>query len=203
MPHFFTRRFAFLGVALVLLALTGIAITTAQATSSGQVARGVLRLVDNLDRPQDGYCLDIAGSGPWVDISVPLSAHNCKGREYGDQMITYNNKSGRIRFPDYRVCLTALGRAGRSLELMPLIVRQCVEEADAQTSPFVGPAVQSFFHRPDGRVELGQSGLCLAVGPTSDTTFSPADKWRALYLDRCEQIPASRSVWRPIPSPAA
>lgn len=37
-----------------------------------------LRLEARLDRPEDGYCLDVAGEGRWVDLSVPLAAHNCK-----------------------------------------------------------------------------------------------------------------------------
>ena len=36
-----------------------------------------LRLLDRLDRPEDGYCIDILGTPGNLRIDVPLFAHNC------------------------------------------------------------------------------------------------------------------------------
>ena len=158
---------------------------------------GTIELVQRLDRPQDGYCIDIAGSGPWIDLTVPVSAHNCKrDAVYADQAAAHDATTGRIRFPAFNVCLTALGRAGRSLAQMPLMVRPCAEDVDTRRTPFIAASLQAFVHRADGRLELRDSGLCLAVGRESSTTFSADDKWRALFLERCDRAPAALSVWR-------
>lgn len=164
-------------------------------------ARPYLQLVDRLDRPDDGYCIDIAGSGDWVDLTVPLAAHNCKGPAiYPDQAVTFDKNTGRIRFPAYNVCVTALGRARRSLAHMPLMVRPCAEDVDQSRTPFSMEELQTFVHRKDGRLELKQSDLCLVVGSNSDTTFSASDRWRALFLDNCAGAPNQFSKWR-LPSP--
>ena len=162
-----------------------------------------LELEHRLDRPQDGYCLDVAGSGPWIDVTVPVSAHNCKrDAVHPDQVVSYNSATGRIRFPLLNVCLTALGRAGRSLAHMPLMVRPCAEDTDLSRAPFSAPALQSFIQRADGRLELKESGLCLTVGRESSTTFSVHDRWRALYLDRCSSASTTYSAWRRPPAAA-
>lgn len=62
---------------------------------------GYLYLADRLDRPQDGYCIDVAGSGNWVDFTMPLNAHNCKRPGfYADEAVTFSSP-GAIRFPAY------------------------------------------------------------------------------------------------------
>ncbi|MEM6987664.1 MAG: hypothetical protein AAF499_14125, partial [Pseudomonadota bacterium] len=38
-----------------------------------------VRLIDRLDRPDDGYCLDILGTPSSLRVDLPLFAHNCKG----------------------------------------------------------------------------------------------------------------------------
>lgn len=49
----------------------------ATAPASGAFAweegAGYLELSDRQDCPEDGYCLDVAGSGDWTDFSVPLN----------------------------------------------------------------------------------------------------------------------------------
>ena len=37
-----------------------------------------LRLLDRLDRPEDGYCVDILGTPGNLRVDVPLFTHNCK-----------------------------------------------------------------------------------------------------------------------------
>ena len=48
---------------------------------------GHLRLVDKLDRPQDGYCLDIMGSGDHIRPDLPMTVHNCKPGLYADEAV--------------------------------------------------------------------------------------------------------------------
>ena len=42
-----------------------------------------MELLDTLDRKQDGYCLDIVGSGNNVRLDMPLTTHNCKMENRG------------------------------------------------------------------------------------------------------------------------
>ena len=49
---------------------------TASATAADLIH---VRLKDRLDRPDDGYCLDILGTGGNLRLDMPLFAHNCKG----------------------------------------------------------------------------------------------------------------------------
>lgn len=163
-------------------------------------AKPYVMLKDRLDRPEDGYCIDIAGSGPWIDVSVPLSAHNCKGPGVApDQALRHDARSGQLRFPALDVCVTALGRAGRTLPQMPLLAQPCATDTQPIPTPFAAASLQAFDFRADGRLSLRGSGLCLVAGSRSDTTFSPHDRWRALYLLPCEQAPVALSQWLPLP----
>ena len=165
-------------------------------------AQPYLALADRLDRPSDGYCIDIAGSGHWIDVSVPLSAHNCKGPGiYPDQAVRHDPASGQVRFYQLNVCLTALGRAGRTLPQMPLLAQPCATPATPMPTAFASATLQAFDFRPDGRLELRGSGLCVVAGQQSDTTFSLADKWRALQMASCGAAPPALSVWLPPPRP--
>ena len=160
-----------------------------------QDGAGYLQLADRLDRPDDGYCLDLPGSGDWVDFSVPLNAHNCKRPGfYADEAVTFASP-GPIRFPAYEGCVTAVGLNGGSLPGAPVMLRPCAEDIDASRAPFIDTALQSFDHRADGRIELSGSNLCLTVGTESAPTFSPVHRWRALTLERCATAPLDRSAW--------
>lgn len=162
-----------------------------------QEGAGYLRLNDPLDRPLDGYCLDVAGSGNWVDLTIPLNVHNCKGPHlYADEAVIFDKKTSTIRFPAYEACVTALGRDGRSLPKTPLILRPCAYNPKTRQSPFHPANLQSFIHREDGRIELKDTNLCLTAGNISDNTFSLDHKWRALYLETCSIAPKKLSVWK-------
>jgi hypothetical protein len=150
-----------------------------------------LRLVDNLDRPQDGYCLDIVGSEQYIRFDLPLIAHNCKPGLYADEAVVFE-KNGYIRFPAYDKCATVAGLNTRALPGAALVARECGEN-----TPFLDTTgLQKFTKREDGRIELGDSGLCLNVGYESDSTFSPDHRWRPLYVESCEKTDPARSKWR-------
>lgn len=149
-----------------------------------------LRLIDRLDRPNDGYCIDIPGTPGRMVLEVPLFAHNCKRGLTADSAVIYT-REGRIRFPAVDRCVTAAGVNSTILPNTALILRRCGHNAPF----FETAALQSFTLRADGRLVLKGSGLCLTVGDVSSRTYSPADRWRALYLARCGTVAAKFSRW--------
>ena len=149
-----------------------------------------LRLVDPLDRPNDGYCLDVIGAGGSFRPDMPLVVHNCKPGRAPDGMVAYR-KDGSFFFPAFDACVTAMGVNRKALPGSALMLKPCgAEEAFLRAANF-----QSFQHRLDGRLELATSGLCMTVGNQSAETFSPTHAWRPLFLMPCEQVPEARSRW--------
>ena len=173
-------------------------ILAATPAAAWEKGAGYLMLQDPLDRPQDSYCLDVAGSGDWVDFSVPLNIHNCKGPHfYADEAVVFDRSPGVIRFPAYQGCVTAMGRDGRSLPQSALTLKPCVGDVGVSETPFASVKLQRFEHRDDGRITLVGSDLCLTSGAHSDVTFSPDHRWRPLFLDSCDAAPEALSVWQP------
>lgn len=151
---------------------------------------GHLKLVAPLDRPEDGYCIDIVGSGQYIRFDMPLTAHNCKPGLYHDEAVVLE-PNGYIRFPAYDRCVTAAGLDGRALPGAALIPRGCGER-----SPFLeAERLQIFRPRDNGQVELEGSGLCLTAGHKSDSTFASDHRWRALFLEECASAEPTRSRW--------
>lgn len=149
-----------------------------------------LRLVDPLDRPSDGYCLDVVGAGGSFRPDMPLVTHNCKPGRAPDGMVAYR-EDGSLFFPAFGACVTAMGVNRKALPGSALMLKPCgAEEAFLRAANF-----QSFEHRLDGRLELANSDLCLTVGNQSAETFSPTHAWRTLFLMPCGQVPESRSRW--------
>ena len=178
---------------ILLIATFVILISTpavAQERSWKEVS-GHLRLVNNLDRPQDGYCLDIVGSGEQLRFALPLIAHNCKVGLYADEAVKIE-PNGYIRFPALDKCATVAGLNSRALPGAALVPRECGEK-----TPFLdADALQKFHHRKDGRIELAGSGLCLTVGRESDSTFYSDHRWRTLFVESCEDAEPARSRWK-------
>ncbi len=176
----------------VMLLITWGSVATVMHANAAQLERaGHLRLVDDLDRPQDGYCLDILGSGPYVRFDMPLTAHNCKPGLYEDEAVVLE-PSGRILFPAYGVCATVAGINKRALAGAAVMPRSCGEK-----TPFLdADSLQRFLHRTDGRIELAGSGLCMTVGDTSDSTFEATHRWRTLFMQKCDIAPLSHSRWK-------
>ena len=162
-----------------------------QAQTAADRPAGHLRLVDHLDRPAAGYCLDIMGSGDHIRPDLPMTVHNCKPGLYADEAVRLE-PDGRLFFPVYRLCATVAGLNGRALAGAALVPRACGER-----SPFLdADALQRFTHRPDGRVELRGSGLCLAAGSESDRTFEATHRWRTLSVVRCNHADPKLSRWQ-------
>ena len=161
---------------------------------------GHLRLIDRLDRPVDGYCLDILGVGRSMRLEVPIFAHNCKPALTSDSAL-HITETGAIRFAAVDLCITAAGVNSRALPGAAIILRPCGHKAPFFES---GP-LQNFDFREDGRLVLKGTELCLAVGSVSDTTYSLQDRWRVLTIENCKATPAKFARWEfntgPFPSP--
>jgi len=150
-----------------------------------------LRLIDRLDRPDDGYCIDVHGTPGNLRTDLPLFAHNCKPRLTADSAVVFNS-DGSIEFIDLNMCVTVAGVNSRALPGAAVLLRKCGES----TTFFESTSLQQFTLHSDGKLELEQSGVCLTVGPRSGVTYSSNDRWRPLFVDDCTTIDDSLSLWQ-------
>ncbi len=171
-------------VALPFLLGAGLAVPVSSTTATQ------LRLVDRLDRPADGYCVDIPGTGQNLRLDLPLFAHDCKSRLTSDSAVVFT-PDGFIRFPAVDRCVTVAGVNSVALPGASILLRKC----DESMPFFETSALQRFERRDDGRLVLAGSELCLTVGPRSAATYSPLDRWRPLFIDDCATAELSRSRW--------
>ena len=169
----------------ISLALIAMMATTAFAEDLVHI-----RLKDRLDRPHDGYCLDILGTGNNLRLDLPLFAHNCKGGPTPDSSVVYTH-SGQLVFPEANVCVTAFGVNNSVLPGTPILLRPC----NQRSSFFNTTHLQKFDYLANGQFNLRGSTLCLAVGKESSSTYSPNDRWRVLSLQSCAIIALSHSAW--------
>ena len=163
----------------------------------GQVAASDLihvRLKDRLDRPSDGYCLDIVGTASNMMLDLPLFAHNCKSGPTPDSAVTYTER-GQLLFPGAQVCTTAFGVNNTVLPGASVLLCRC----DSRTSLFDTANMQKFDHLKNGQLQLRGHDLCLAVGEQSSHTFSATDRWRVLSLQSCAGIALLYSSWEMVP----
>lgn len=149
-----------------------------------------LKLVDTLDRPQDGYCFDVQGVAGNFRADKPLVAHNCKPGAAPDGLIKYT-ADNKFLFTAFNQCMTAMGTGNTVLPGASLMIKPCVEQG-----PFASwPVQKTFSFNKNKQIELTGSKLCVVVGETSAHTVSRYDRWRTLYLDYCETTPLARSQW--------
>ncbi len=149
-----------------------------------------LRLLDRLDRPDDGYCVDILGVGDYLRVDLPLFAHNCKPVLTADSAVIFG-ADGRLFFPAVNRCITVAGVNSRALPGASVLLRGCGEKS----AFFETAQLQSFSLHADGRLTLTGTALCLAVGAESASTYSRLDRWRALFVADCADIPPARARW--------
>ena len=149
-----------------------------------------LRLLDRLDRPEDGYCMDVPGTGQNLRVEIPLFAHNCKPRLTSDSAVVFTS-DGLIRFPAVGRCTTVAGVNSVALPGAAILLRAC-----KGSTPFLESSkLQRFTLRDDGRLALAGTELCLTVGSKSAPTYSPYDRWRTLFVDDCTAAERVRSRW--------
>ena len=144
-----------------------------------------LRLIDRLDRPQDGYCIDIPGTPGNLRTDIPLFAHNCKAGLPPDAAVVFTPE-GYIRFPGPDKCVTIAGVNRGGLPGAAAMLADC----GASSIFFNAANFQRFELKADGKLVLENSSLCLAVGAVSAATYSSADRWRTLFVDDCDTADA-------------
>ena len=153
-----------------------------------------VRLQDRLDRPTDGYCLDILGTGRQLRLDLPLFVHNCKPGATPDSTVVHSDE-GHLIFAAADVCVTAFGVNSTVLPGTSVLLRPC-----GHTSAFFETSrLQQFDHTSDGRLKLRGSELCLTAGEESSRTYSPADRWRVLSLQPCKGTSQRYTVWEMVP----
>lgn len=154
-----------------------------------------MRLIDRLDRPADGYCLDVLGTSGAYRTDLPVNAHNCKPGAAPDGVVTLGG-DGTLRFPAFDACLTAFGVNRRALPDSAVLLRPC-----GASEPFLPTAELQRWHlNGDGRMMLEGSGLCIAVGPQSARIIGARDRWRPLFLATCATVPAHLARWEIAPT---
>lgn len=148
-----------------------------------------MKLSDDLDRPGEGYCIDVLGVGPSARIDLPLVVHNCLPQlPRVDRHAVFEN--GRILFPAFNACVTVFGVVS-PLPGAAVILRTC----GAQESFLPADRLQMFERNPSDQLQLAGTNLCLTAGPDAARTFSASDRWRTLTVAPCATAPASLSVW--------
>ena len=173
--------------ALLIIVSMGTAGSVSSASPSSQVH---LRLLDRLDRPEDGYCVDILGTPGNLRIDVPLFAHNCKPSLTSDSSVVFTS-DGFIKFPAVDRCLTVAGVNSVALPGASILLRKC-----NQTIPFFETlALQRFTLQKDGSLSVLGTKLCLTVGGQSASTYSPFHRWRTLFVDDCSTAEPALSRW--------
>lgn len=173
---------------LCLATLMAVAVTSTSLAVTDKLIH--VRLKDRLDRPADGYCLDIPGTGSNLQLELPLFAHNCKDRPTPDSSLMFT-VSGQLVFPEAEVCVTAFGVNNTVLPGTSILLRPC----DFTAAFFQTSDLQKFDYAENGQLQLRGHDLCLAVGAQSAYTYSPADRWRVLSLQPCTAIALSYSSW--------
>lgn len=155
-----------------------------------------LQLKNRLDRPFDGYCLDVVGSGRHIRLDMPLTAHNCKGPQaYADEVVQYRPDQS-LYFPAYDGCVTAMGLNDKALPGSALMLKACGVDL-----PFLNATeFQRFDFNAQGQLQLVGSQLCVTAGEDSHTTYSPDHKWRSLFLQTCSESDLAYSVWNLVPA---
>jgi acetyl esterase/lipase len=166
---------------VVLLAAFLAAASTPHANAEGTM----LRAVDALDEPR-GYCLDIAGSGPTLDLNAPLQAHTCKAEPPIDDQL-FERTEAQVRASEHGRCL-----AVEALEAgQPVRLRDC-SDSRLQRWDFA-----------DGRLSLAsRPELCVALGAARGEPWgtprlvSPAYRRQSLALAPCDEAAAARQIFR-------
>lgn len=173
------------------LKLNSIFVTAMMSVFLPQVsAAQYLKLSNNLDRPKDGYCLDVQGVVGHFRADKPIVAHNCKRGVAADGLVRFANEEF-ILFPAFGWCLTAMGTANTVLPGTSLMIKPCEEHGLFASSEIH----KRFKFNKQNQLKLSNFDLCLVVGAESAPTFSTADRWRTLFLDTCSTAPLARSQW--------
>ena len=166
-----------------LVLLTGFLTATLSPVASADPA--MLRTVAPLDDAR-GYCLDISGSGPTLDLNAPLQAHTCKGEmPFDDQIFELAEQQLRASEHDRCLAVDSLD-TGQQLHL-----RACAGSR------------QQRWRFADGRLSpASRPELCVSLAAARGEPWgtprlvSPAYRRQALALAACDDAAAARQTFR-------
>ena len=147
---------------------------------------GLLRTIQALDEAR-GYCLDIAGEGPTVQLDEPLRAHTCKYGGLLDDQSFERTADGAIRAGAYERCLAAVSLTAGA----QLVVRPCASAATQRWTMAWGRL--SPMSRSDLCVTVvGEKGV--PVG--TPIWISPVYHRREVLLERCDPAREANQSFR-------
>jgi triacylglycerol lipase len=149
----------------------------------------LLRAVDALDEPR-GYCIDIPGSGPTLNLDAPLQGHTCKFRDAVADQLFDEAAEQHIRASEYDRCL-----AVEALEPeRPLLLRAC---ADSRLQRW---------QLADGRLSpAAQPELCVTLGAQrgepwgTPPLITPVYRRQTMALAECDAAAAKLQTFRWLP----
>jgi acetyl esterase/lipase len=145
----------------------------------------MLRAVQAHDEPR-GYCLDISGSGPTLDLNAPLQAHTCKALPPVDDQL-FELAGQQVRASEHDRCL-----AVEALEAgQPLHVRACSDSR------------QQRWRFEDGRLSpASRPELCVALAAARGEPWgtprlvSPAYRRQSVALASCDDAAIAKQAFR-------
>lgn len=145
----------------------------------------MIRAVDSLDEPR-GYCFDISGAGPTLDLEAPLQAHTCKGEgQIDDQLFEADNQAIRASAHDRCLAVDVLEPG------QPLRLRACD-----------GTRLQRW-RFADGRLRTAsRTELCVALDSARGEPWgtprlvTPAYRRQTLALANCGSTVAALTQFR-------
>lgn len=148
----------------------------------------LLRAVDALDEPR-GYCVDIPGSGPTLNLDAPLQGHTCKFRDAIDDQL-FEATEQQIRASRYERCL-----AVEALEAgQPLRLQSC---ADSRLQRW---------ELANGRLSpVAERDLCVALNAAhgerwgTPRLITPVYRRQTLALAACDTAAAKLQTFRWLP----
>ncbi|WP_143300761.1 hypothetical protein [Candidatus Entotheonella palauensis] len=118
----------FVALSFFCFALACSAVGVAQESAPGH-----FRLKDRLDRPLDGYCLDIPGVGRDMRLQAPIFAHNCKSGLTSDSAIRLR-RDNKLEFVAVSQCITVAGINGKALPGSAILLG-CNSHIDVRLCP--------------------------------------------------------------------
>ena len=145
-------------------------------------------LIDELDEPRAGYCLDTRGGQNEGQI-LGLHAHSCRsylGRTHPDQIFDADKVSdGIFELIELGLCMTAH---------TPTVGSELTYES------CTGVAAQKFIHGADGSISPAaapENCLTVADGPSREAGGgNPRHRIRSAALQPCNAGEVNRQRWR-------
>ena len=150
----------------------------------------LLRAVDALDEPR-GYCIDIPGSGPTLDLDAPLQGHTCKFRDaIADQL--FDAAAGQhIRASEYDRCLAVEALEPGQPLLLRALRRLAAPTLAAHERPLEPGCAARALRRARRRTRR-------ALGHAA-RSITPVYRRQTLALAACDEAAAKLQTFRWLP----